>query len=124
MKQIEQDAVIMQQIYEKILEVLYDNGVMYTRENVARMAQILMAMSVNMMGMSSNNVAEFRTKAQKMVDDMAGMLEGMDPQKRGKMMQAIDEQIGWFEKVYEKQKKDFEEELAASQEDVDKSELN
>lgn len=124
MKQIEQDAIIMQQIYEKVLEVLYDNGVMYTRDNVARMAQILMAMAVNMIGMSSNNVAEFRTKAQKMVDDMVGMLEGMEPQKRDKMMKAIDEQIDWFEKVYEKQKKDFEEELAASQEQVEESELN
>jgi len=124
MKQIEQDAIIMQQVYEKILEVLYDNGVMYTRENVARMAQILMAMSVNMMGLASNDVAEFRTKAQKMVNDMAGMLDNMDPVKRGKMMKAIDEQLGWFEKVYEKQKKDFEEELEASQDQVDKSELN
>lgn len=124
MKQTEQDALIMQQVYEKILEVLYDNGVMYTKENIARVAQILMAMSVNMIGMSSNNVAEFRTKAQKMVDDMVGMLDTMDPQKRDKVMKAVDEQFDWFEKVYEKQKKDFEEELAASQEQVDKSKLN
>lgn len=124
MKQIEQDAIVMRQIYEKIIEVLHNNNVIYSRDNIARLAQILMAMSVNMIGMSSLNVAEFRKMGQKMLDDMAGMLDTMDPQERGKLMGAVDNQLNWFEKAYKKQEADFEDEQTAHLDAIDKEDLN
>jgi len=124
MNQLEKDALIMRQIFEKVMEVLYDNDVMYTRENIARMAQILMALSVNMIGMSSNDVSGFRNSAQKMVNDMSTMLDTMDPQKRDKMLKAVDEQLSWFEKVYAKQKEDFEQEMSESSVTKDDSKMN
>ena len=108
MKQSEQDAIIMQQMWEKIIGVLYENNVMYSRKNIERMAQILMAVSVNMMAMSSNNVVEFRQKSQKMINDMVTVLETMDPKRRSKLMSAIDHQLEWFKDSYKKQQEEFE----------------
>ncbi|HUU88952.1 MAG TPA: hypothetical protein VMX17_14550 [Candidatus Glassbacteria bacterium] len=102
------DAVIMKEIIENILHTLHNHDVMFSKESVRRFAYILMAWSVTMIGMSSNDVADFREKARLMVDNIASMLDQMDPTRRGKVMSAIDEQMSWFKKAHELNKQHAE----------------
>ena len=111
------DAVMMREIVEGVLKVLHEHDVMLSKENVARVAYILMGWAVTMIGMSSNDVADFRHNAQKMTDSIASMLEMMEPQQRGNVMNAINEQMDWFKKAYELNKIHAEDEI----EDKDKS---
>jgi len=110
------DAVIMKEIIDNLLHTLHNHDVMFSKESVRRFAYILMAWSVTMIGMSSNDVADFREKARLIVDNIASMLDQMDPVQRGKVLSAIDEQMEWFEKAHELNKQHAEDvELAQAE---------
>jgi len=97
MKQIEKDAIIMRQVMEKIMEVIVENDIIYSKDNMLRMAQLLMAQAVSMVGMSSNNMKEFRDNTRKLVESITSVMEQMDPQARAKLIDQIDKQLDWFE---------------------------
>lgn len=101
MKQIEKDAIIMRQIVEKIMEVMIDNNVVYSKENIHRLAQIVMAWSVTMTAMSCNDIKDFRDKTKDIINKFTSMLETMDPNERGKLMKSVSEQLEFFNKVRE-----------------------
>jgi len=97
MKQIEQDALIMKQVMEKVMEVIVHNNIIYSKENILRFAQILMGQAVSMVGMSSNNMKEFRDSTKKLVGSVTEVLECMDHKERAKLMDIVGKQLDWFE---------------------------
>ena len=108
----------MRQVMEKLMEVLVSNDVIYSKHNMLRIAQILMAQAVSMVGMSSNNMKEFRDNTKKLIEEVTTVLEGMDHKERAALMDRVGKNLDWFEDQRDKLSNIAEEEVVEEVKDI------